>query len=181
MPAIEVASVKRILGTFNTNTSYGPSNLTIRHLNELSRQNEMVLISLTQFINFLASPRVPDEIKPFVFEAKLIALNKNDNDIRLIAIGNIERRIASKVVSEYWRSSLLKAVLPHQHGIAQPNAMEYLIGNTSISLEEGESVLLVDFENAFNSINRNLILSWVYNNAPDCYAYVWNSYGTPSN
>ena len=180
MPPLEVEKVKRALMCFNQNTSYGPSNLTVRHLRQLIPTNESLLPALTTFINFLLSDKVPNDIKPYVFGARLIALGKENNDIRPIAVGNLERRIASKIISEHWRDPLLDTVQPCQIGIAQPSAMEYAVANTMLCKGEGDSVLLIDFENAFNSVDRDTILDWSYEKAPECYPYVLNSYGSPS-
>ena len=52
------------------------------------------LKSLTKLMNLIGDGKIPEPVRPFFFDAKLIALIMIDGGLRTIAIGNTLRRIA---------------------------------------------------------------------------------------
>ena len=54
------------------------------------------LNALTNLVNVFLEGKVPFELQPYFFSAKLIALNKPDGGLRPIAVGNTFRRFSSK-------------------------------------------------------------------------------------
>ena len=55
-----------------------------------------VLKSLTKMLKGIANNKVPENIRTFFFEAKIIALVKKDGGLRPIAKGDILRRVVAK-------------------------------------------------------------------------------------
>ena len=57
------------------------------------------LRALTIFVNVILERKVPFELRPYFFGAKLIALKKPDGGLRPIAVGNTFRRLSAKGAS----------------------------------------------------------------------------------
>ena len=62
---------------------------------------------------------VPIDIVPFLFGARLIALLKPDTvDVRPIAVGEIVRRMASKIILARISATATSALLPRPFGVS---------------------------------------------------------------
>ena len=71
----------------------------------------------TLFNIFLAG-KAPDIISEFVYSAPLIPLNKPDGSIRPIAVGEVHRRLVSKMAAAFAKKKYTKAYLePLQVGV----------------------------------------------------------------
>ena len=96
----EIEVYKAIM-SFPNGSGAGPDKLVpqiFEDLNSKSNGNAGLnfLKLLTKLLNFIGEGEVPEQLRPFFFEAKLIALGKIGGGLRPIAIGNTLRRIASK-------------------------------------------------------------------------------------
>ena len=60
-----------------------------------------LLNAITDFVNLLLSGKCPTLVQPILFGGKLIALNKSDGRIWLIAIGYFWRRLAAKCANKH--------------------------------------------------------------------------------
>ena len=52
--------------------------------------------ALTNLVNVILEGKVPFELRPYFFDAKLIALKKPDGGLLSIAVGNTFRRLSAK-------------------------------------------------------------------------------------
>ena len=91
---------------------------------------------------------------------RLSYCQKKDGGLRPIAIGEVLRRLTSKCVARAVQSEAVDILSPLQVGVGIPagceaivHSLASLLNNSSI-LPESRCVLLVDFSNAFNSIDR---------------------------
>ena len=108
----------------------------------------------------------------------LITLDKNPG-LRTIRIGEVLRRIASRVVASHIREDIMSEVDSLQVCAGQEVGFESLVLAMHEIYEDqlSEAVLLVDALNAFNSINRNAFLH-ITIICPPLARYVRNCYHT---
>ena len=83
---------------FNAGSSGRPDGLTLQHLLDMiaGAPDEKLLETLTAFTNVLLSGNLSTAIREIIFGGRLIALQKNDGGIRLVAVGYTLRRLAAK-------------------------------------------------------------------------------------
>ena len=108
---------------------------------------------------------------------RLILLDKKPG-LRPIGVGEILRRIAGKVIMMTFKKDITYAAGPLQLSTGQEagteaatHAVQDIFAN-----EDTEAVLLIDAENAFNSINRK-VMNFI---CPIITTYITNYYITPA-
>ena len=157
--------------------------------NLISRQTgaagTRLLSALTSITNMLLAGRVPEIVKPLLYGANHIALCKPDGGIRPIAVGNTLRRMVAKSISFLLRAQFGDHFRPRQLGCGTPGGCEAAVHATRRFLENSTDtnpriVLKIDYNNAFNSIRRDTLLSIIQNHYPEIYPFIWQSYSTPS-
>ena len=134
-----------------------------------------LLKSVADFIKQFCSKKINSENKSLeaLIACTLIPLNKNPG-LRPIGVGEVLRRIAGKVLMKILKKDTMHADGSLQVCAGQENRAEatiramYDIYNN----EHSEAVLLVDAKNAFNSINRNVIIHNIFVVCPAISAYV---------
>ena len=112
---------------------------------------------------------------------RLIPLDKNPG-LRPIGVGEVLRRIAGKVIMKIVKDDVKKAAgglqmcSGHESGSeAAIHAMREIFDSN-----ETEAVLLVDAENAFNSINRAALLHNIKAICPAIHTFLFNCYSVPA-
>lgn len=170
-PTFHEAQVITALRSFVAGTAPGPSGLRPEHLLEgCTCPNEVLSGPLTKLINAIArgdydvhSPAGHD----FLFAASLIPLLKpasstSREKIRPIAIGEVARRLAAKLLLSHNKGAVADYfVRHHQLGIAVKDGCTAAIHATSAvasQLREGFAILKLDFANAFNVCSRSVFL-----------------------
>ena len=88
---------------------------------EISDDAQASLQSITNIVNMFLSGKVPAILGPIYASAPIIALLKQDGGIRLIAIGEIWRRLVSKVACFSFRAAMMDYLEPHQVGVGVSN------------------------------------------------------------
>ena len=134
-----------------------------------------LLKSVADFIKQFRSKKINSENKSLeaLIACRLIPLNKNPG-LRPIGVGEVLRRIAGKVLMKILKKDAMHAAGSLQIFAGQENRAEaairamYDIYNN----EHSEAVLLVDAKNAFNSIDRNVIIHNIFVVCPAISAYV---------
>ena len=111
----------------------------------------------------------------------LIPLNKNPG-VRPIGIGEILRRIIGKIVMKVLKIDVTDSAGALQLCAGQTAGCESAVhGMVDIWNEiTTEGVLQVDASNAFNSINRNLLIHNIEVICPEFATYVFNTYHHPA-
>ena len=179
--------IKAIRG-FPKASGSGPDGLRPRHLLDMiSKDNpyaSQLLDHLSGFIEMIVNGKLPETVLATFYSATLTALRKHQGGIRPIACGLTLRRLAAKVAIAKFEPDFLEILLPHQVGVGVPGGAEAVIHavRAYLSDEHNETKLLVklDFENAFNTVSRRLILAKVSQHLPDLYPMIFQSYGAPS-
>ena len=169
-PAIQVSEldVVRALQSFPNGTAPGPSSLRANHLKEAvfcpsPIKSDFALKGLMGVINLLAAGRAPRSIIPFLCGASLLVCQKKDGGLRPIAVGEVLRRLTSKCVVRAVQSEAVTILSPLQVGVGVSAGCEAIVHSLASILNDGSILpesrctLLVDFSNAFNSIDRGLM------------------------
>lgn len=158
-------TVARCVRSFPAGTAPGPSALRATHLKEALEcpapaSSDKVLLALTQLIQILADGFLPVDVAPHFCGANLFACKKKNGGIRPIAVGEVLRRLASKVLVQLTSKEAASLLSPLQVGVSISGGCEAIVHAAS-SLQSDDTIpadekltLLVDFVNAFNSIDR---------------------------
>lgn len=119
--------------------------------------------ALTGLVNLFCKGVVPPLVSSHLVGATLLPLVKKGGGHRPIAVGEVLHRLASKCISLSVRSLIPDILSPLQVGVAVPNGAEAIVHavksvrfNPDIP-PTSKWILLVDFANAFNSVNREHI------------------------
>ena len=118
--------------------------------------------------------RKKDTLEAFIAN-RLIPLNKNPG-IRSVGVGEVVRRIAEKVIMDIAKKDVqqaagfLKVCAGQDAGAEAPIQALYDL----FQQDETGAVLLVDAENAFNSINRKAMLHNISITCPVLSTFVSN-------
>ncbi len=123
----------------------------------------------------------PDHIKSYT-ACRLIPLSKNPSGVRPIGIGEVLRRIVGKAITTVLKPDLLNCTAPIQTCGGLPGGVEAAIHamRKLYNDPETEAVLLVDADNAFNSLNRETALNNLQYTCPEFFKYVLNTYRKPA-
>ena len=112
---------------------------------------------------------------------RLVPLDKRPG-LRPIGVGEVLRRISAKVVMSIVKEDVITSCSKVQMCSGQAAGSEAVIHSMRemFENEESEAILLVDAANAFNSINRQVLLHNIKILCPILGRYVNNNYRVPS-
>ena len=99
----------------------------------------------------------PEEARPWLCGARLIGLEKEPTGVRPIAVGEVLRRLAGKCLVARCQDEVVDRLLPQQMGVGVPKAAEIIshaVQAWANAARSAESLILVDFANAYNSTAR---------------------------
>jgi hypothetical protein len=180
-------AVLKALNTFPKGSACGLSGLRPQHLKDAvvpGMQDEFAR-QLCQVVNLLLQGRAPESVRPWLCGAKLVALPKHDNTLRPIAVGETLRRLVAKLALSASECEFRDYLEPTQVGVGTRYGSESIIhvvrqymgrhGN-----DGNRVVVLLDIENAFNSIDRNAIMRSVRRVNPALAAWADMCYGSQS-
>lgn len=132
----------------------------------------------------MLSGKVHEEICPILYGAALCALNKKSGGIRPIAIGNLFRRLTAKIGCFKVRNSSAEYLGPRQMGVGIKKGAEAVIHATRIwvnsPINSNKILAKIDFINAFNSTERDIMLTEIKKQVPDLYPFLRQCYSSPS-
>ena len=178
------SAVRRGVRSFPNGSAAGPSGLRPSDLRETvccpspDRAN-LVLASLTRFVNILAAGPAPPTVIPHLCGASLANKKKNGGH-RPIAIGEVLRRLVSKCLASLVRQPVLSLLAPLQLGVSVQGGCEAIVHATSqlmTSLPGNQCwTLLLDFTNAFNNINREAMFVECRRRLPGLSAWLESCY-----
>lgn len=187
--SVEESQVLEAVYSFPNGTSGGVDGLRPQHLKDLLSKsngdaNLKLLSSLTNLCNMMLSGNVNSEITQIIYGATVCALNKNSGGIRPIAIGCTLRRLVSKLACRSVRESISSYLNPIQLGFGTKGGCESAIHVTRTFINHNNSskkvILKLDFFNAFNTIERDILLAEVKEKCPKLYSFLWQCYSSPS-
>ncbi|XP_049875922.1 uncharacterized protein LOC126373729 [Pectinophora gossypiella] len=143
-----------------------------------------LLESLTRLCNFLLKGTLHPEVCPYLYGGSLCALTKKDGGVRPIAVGSTFRRLVAKVGCHAVRDGISDYLQPHQVGFGTKLGCEAAIHATRVfAAREGDDnvIIKVDLKNAFNSVERDVILKEAKEHIPGLYPFLHQVYAVPSN
>ena len=149
--------------TLKTHASHGHSGLDacewrriLTHFNQISIELCKTIAKLSYTI---ATKVLPHENLMAYNSCRLIPLDKNPG-VRPIGIGEVLRRIIGKTITQCIKSDLKSLGKNFQLCLGQECGIEYAIHSLRNEFEKPGTyaILLIDAENAFNSLNRKLAL-----------------------
>ena len=149
--------------TLKTHGIYGPSSLDACKWRRILTHFNQTYIELCKTIAKLSytliSKVVTHENLTAYNSCRLIPLDKNSG-VRPIGIGEVPRRIISKTITQCIKSDLKNLGKNFHFCLDQKCEIEYAIHSLRKEFEkpETEVILLIDAENDFNSLNRELAL-----------------------
>ena len=173
--------------TFHKGSGAGPSGFRPEHLMIALKSSPANRVAkaetqLTRLVNVMAKGAVPPDVTPHLCGARLIAANKKSGGLRPIAVGNILRRLTSKLFSKAVSDRMGNLLAPHQLGVGVRGGVEAAVHTIreAVSLNPDKWLIQLDLQNAFNSVNRSHVLSEVARVLPDCLAWAVTCYGAAS-
>ena len=184
---VNTEAVMRVLEAFPKGSSPGGSKMRLQHLLDAIRGTSspfatICLEQLTHFMNKLLSGKIDHRIAPWLSGAPLTALRKKPSGFRPIAVGEVLRRLASRLCCSAVRPYLPDAFLPYgQVGVGVKGGLEAAVhGIRKLIADNSHNDNLccakVDMRNAFNECRRSFFLQRVQVEFPQLYAWVQWSY-----
>ena len=176
------------LSSFPKGPSPGSSNFRIQHLFEpicgsWAPASRECLRSLTLWLNHLLSGKAHPLLAPWLCGAPLTALHKKcQQGFRPIAVGEIFRRLASKICCQYIKTDLPQFFIPHgQLGVGIKGGLEAIIHSARFIIDKFQThedmcLLKLDFKNAFNECNREIMLNEILEHFPELFGWAPWSY-----
>ncbi|GJS96181.1 putative reverse transcriptase domain-containing protein [Tanacetum coccineum] len=176
--------------SFPRGTSCGRDGLRAQHLMDclsgaaVAISDELVS-SITQVVNLFLEGKCPMMLGEYIASAPLTPLVKPGGGIRPIAVGTIWRRLVSKVSATMIGHSLNGYLDGLQFGVGVPGGGEAILHAVNRLVEDrgddvGLSMLLVDFQNAFNLVDRTVMLEEVRLRCPAISRWVEFCYSSPA-
>jgi len=175
--SISSDSIIASLHKFRKGSAPGPSGCSALHLSRaIEVDNEVVASNCSKALSALltrfAKGSVPDKLRNFLTNAKLIGLSKKNGDLRPIAIGETIRRLIAKCLLSLHAPRISEFFAPrNQMGLCTPGGLESIIHSVRARLDsDGDRhdlvCLKVDLSNAFNAISRDYFLAEVERHFP---------------
>ena len=167
--------------TLLTDGAAGPSGIDAlgwrRLVTSFKKASDDLCVSMACVARRISSDYVDPESLVSFTACRLIALDKNPG-IRPIGIGEVSRRILSKAILSVIRSDIKEAAGSIQLCVGQISGCEAGVHAMRKILfeEDTDAILLVDANNAFNSLNRKAALVNIHSLCPSLAAIVTNMY-----
>ena len=164
--------------------SHGPSGLDSqewrRILTIFGQPSTDLCKTIAKITKRIATENLPDEQLEAFNACRLIPLDKNPG-VRPIGVGEVFRRIVGKILIRCVSYDLIQLGLDKQLCLGQKGGIEYAIHSLRSAYEDknNEAMLLIDADNAFNSLNRELALKNVEVLCPSLATALKNSYSRP--
>ena len=182
--------VVRALHGFPRGSSPGGSGLRAQHLLDAicghsAPAAQDCLHALTVLINLLLSGKAHSWLSPWLAGAPLTALRKKDSGVRPIAVGEVLRRLTSRICCSAVRPRLVDILLPYgQVGVGVKGGLEAAIHATRCCLHHYGSnpdlcLLKLDMRNAFNECDRSVFLEKVKACLPELFGWAQWCYTFP--
>ena len=175
------------LRAFAKGSAPGPSGLRAQHLLDAvsSPEQGSTLQALADVVNLLAAGLAPRDLSQHMAGASLIALSKENADIRPIAVGEVLRRLTSKCLCSSVKAAARDMFEPLQVGVACPQGLEAAIHTLGQHMERHATsstklVLTIDFQNAFNTVSRTAFLRACRQHMPAVASWASWCYSLPS-
>ena len=184
---ITPANVITALKAFPRGTSPGATRLRAQHLldavtGSVAPSSQLCLEQLTRFMSSMLAGELDDRIAPWLTGAPLTALLKKKGGFRPIAVGEVLRRLASRLCCSAVRSRLPDTFIPYgQVGVGIKGGLEAAIHVSRTFIHDNQDnpdycCLKLDMVNAFNECNRQTYFTRLEKKFPELVRWVHWSY-----
>jgi len=105
---------------------------------------------------------VPMQVRHIFLGASLHAISKQGGRLRPIAVGLTLRRLSSKVANRWATERMVPLLAPRQLGVGVRGGAEAIVHAARSYISSASpyhAIVKLDFENAFNTVRRDCILS----------------------
>ena len=119
---VTVTQVEESIRSFPKGSAGGRDGLRPQHLMDIlqcpvSRSRDLYLKRLTAYVNISLAGKLPASIATFITSAPVYPLIKNGGGVRPIAVGEVLRRLTSKLASSAVRHTAVEHLSPLQVGV----------------------------------------------------------------
>ncbi|KAF2884151.1 hypothetical protein ILUMI_22040 [Ignelater luminosus] len=179
------SDVQKTINSFPSGSASGIDGLLSQHLKDMisksaSDAGRSLLMSITQLCNLMLAGKVNALICPILYGASLCALKTKDGGLRPIAVGNVFRRLTAKLACHSVREDFGNYFRPHQVGFATQRGCEAAIHAVrtfaNAPKNVGKVLLEIDYKNAFNSVERDVMIQEVSKKTPSLFPFLWQCY-----
>ena len=191
LPTVTTKAIETAIKSFKKASAAGLCGLRADFLSEIQAiLPELVrnrfLQAICNLVTLGLNGRIPQCLAPFFSGARLIPLEKPTGGIRPIAIGNVWRRLISKVGSNLVSEEMSLLLRPLQLGVSTPHGSEAIVHTISAMVEEKGldskfGLLALDFQNAFNNVSRQVMLEECKTLCPKLFRWMYFCYSRPVN
>ena len=180
-----VEEVAECLSSFRSGSAGGYSGLMADHIKaSASPSLARVHWSLARLTSDFAWGRLMPETAALLGGARLVPIGKPDGGVRPIAVGELIRRLAGKLLISRYQPEIAKSLCPVQLGVGVKGGAESIIHKVrswSIQPPAFHGILQLDFSNAFNCLDRTKMLASIAKHAPIFLPYAISCYSRPAN
>ena len=126
---VSVEEVSKAIHSFACGSAGGPDGLRPQHLKDMTSTSAeggdpLLLEALTAFVNLVLEGKTPAPVRPFFFGASLVALDKKDGGVRLIAVGWSLRCLVAKSAGNCVMETMRAFLALFQLGYGTPHGSE---------------------------------------------------------
>ena len=178
------------LKSFRPSSAGGVDGLRPGHLKDLvapqtAEAGRRLMKALANLCSKLLLGQVPQHARDLLFAANLTALRKKDGGIRPIAVGNVFRRLASKIAAKRVIPELRRQLPLVQLGVGVSGGCEDAAHAVrafvqSSVVHENNVLIKFDMQNAFNTVRRDHFLEVCSSRAPSILHLASTAYATSS-
>ena len=149
-------------------------------VNKAFRQEaDRILNALAETTSKIATSSVDGDYTAPMRAVRMIAVRKPSGGIRPVGVGEVARRIITKIIARETRNEIKEATGSIQcQGLK--GACEAAIGAMDELYESGKTLLILDAEGAFNNLSRTSTLKTAAQVVPEAYQSMLNFYGPPT-
>jgi len=181
--AVDSQFVATSLRGFPRGSSPGATKLRAQHLQDAIQGTTVpaaleCLGELTRYVNHLLSGQADRRVAPWLVGAPLTALHKASGGLRPIAVGEVLRRLVSRIACSSIKADLPALFLPSgQVGVGVPGGLEAAVHSLRATLTERGTdgdlcCLKLDMHNAFNECHRDVFLQRARQDLPELFSWV---------
>ena len=183
VPALQIdtETLKRALERLSAKrgAAGGPSAWTYEHVLSVTKTASDAFAAVLAFVNLILSGKLPRHAS--LLDSSLIGLQKPDNGVRPIAVGEVWYRLAGLCALTACEDAG-KALAPLQMAVGVSGGVDAVVHAIRAALAEDPdaALLTVDQANAFNSVARPAVFEAVKERVPELLPMVQWAYGAPT-
>ena len=162
--------IAQAIAFFPNGSARGPDSLRPQHLKDLislsaEEGGSTLLGALTSFANLVLTGKTPLSIRSDFFGATLIALEKKEDSVCPIAVGNTLHCLIAKAAGAKVRDGMVKLLSPRQLGYSIRGGAEVAVYSARTyleSMDHNHLMLKLGFKNTLNSLRRDGMLEAIH-------------------